>query len=212
MKYTYRFDKHTREFLYKEEGFLNPLETKRQGKEVYLLPADSTFVPCTLEPKEGFAIVWDYTNWIYIEDHRRKYDTSGVIIENSGTPYWLDGDTWNTSPRYMSELGSLPENAILTRPEKTEEELQRDYTKLIQSILDIEAQKLGYDNCLSVCSYMDTGVQKFDDEGTCFRKWRSAVWNKGYELLDKVTSGEMEIPSEEELIEMLPKLELIYSE
>lgn len=97
-------------------------------------------------------------------------------------------------------------------PKKSEKEIQRDYTKLIQSILDTEAQKLGYDNCLSVCSYMDTGVQKFDDEGTCFRKWRSAVWNKGYELLDKVTSGEMEIPSEEELIEMLPNLELIYSE
>lgn len=97
-------------------------------------------------------------------------------------------------------------------PKKSEKEIQRDYTKLIQSILDTEAQKLGYDNCLSVCSYMDTGVQKFDDEGTCFRKWRSAVWNKGYELLDKVTSGEMEIPSEEELVEMLPKLELIYSE
>lgn len=96
-------------------------------------------------------------------------------------------------------------------PKKSEEMIQKEYTNLIQSILDKEAQALGYDNCLSVCSYMDTGVQKFDDEGSCFRKWRSAVWNTGYEILDKVKSGKMEIPSEEELIKMLPKLEIVYS-
>ena len=96
-------------------------------------------------------------------------------------------------------------------PKKSYEVIQYEYTNLIQSLLDKEAQALGYDNCLSVCSYMDTGVQKFDDEGSCFRKWRSAVWNTGYEILDKVKSGKMEIPSEEELIKMLPKLEIVYS-
>ena len=96
-------------------------------------------------------------------------------------------------------------------PKKSYETIQYEYTNLIQSILNKEAQALGYDNCLSVCSYMNTGVQKFDDEGSCFRKWRSAVWNKGYEILDKVKSGKMKIPSEEELLKMLPKLELVYT-
>lgn len=91
-------------------------------------------------------------------------------------------------------------------------ELEEKYTSFVQHILDAEAQKLGYDNCNSVCTYVDTGVQKFDDEGRAFRAWRSAVWAKGYELLDAVKAGEMAIPTEEELVEMLPKLVIAYSE
>lgn len=212
--FTYKFDETTKEYLYKEEGFLDPLETKLQGKNVYLLPANSTFTPCTLSQKEGFAIIWNEGVWQYIEDHRQKRDKGGVIIESSGTPYWLEEDNWNSQPKYMTELGPLPENAILTKPEKPEEviknELQQQYTNYIQNILDEEAKKLGYDSCLSVCSYVNTGVSKFDKEGEAFRTWRSAVWNKGYEILDEVLSGNMEIPTMEELINLLPKLEIVY--
>ena len=48
--------------------------------------------------------------------------------------------------------------------------------------------------------------------GEAFRTWRSAVWNKGYEILDAVLSGTMDIPSYEELVAMLPKLEIVYAE
>lgn len=96
--------------------------------------------------------------------------------------------------------------------ELIEAELQTQYTALIQSMLDKEAQKLGYDNCNSVCTYVDTGVIKFDDESAAFRKWRSAVWAKGYEILAAVKAGEMAIPTEAELVEMLPKLEIVYTE
>lgn len=100
--------------------------------------------------------------------------------------------------------------------ELIETELQKQYTRLIQSILDKEAYALGYTGedekvagaCNSVCTYVDTGVQKFDDEGRAFRAWRSAVWAKGYEILAAVKAGEMAIPTEDELVEMLPKLEL----
>ena len=169
---------------------------------------------------------WNGTAWEYIEDHRQKRDMGGVVVEGSGTPYWMPGDTWAAPARYMSELGKLPEGAMLTKPEKpepTQEEieaaLQAQYTRLIQSILDKEAYALGYTgpgeavdgSCMSVCSYVDTGVKKFDDEGKAFRTWRSAVWAKGYEILDAVKAGEMEIPSEDELVEMLPKLEILYT-
>ena len=105
-------------------------------------------------------------------------------------------------------------------PEPTPEEMQKQYTRLIQSILDETAYAYGYTGidegipgaCNSVCTYENTGVQKFDDEGRAFKIWRSAVWAKGYEILADVQSGKMEIPSEVELIEMLPKLEIIYTE
>lgn len=104
---------------------------------------------------------------------------------------------------------------IVAIPEPTQEEInaqtQARLTSVVQNVLDTEAQKLGYDNCLSVCSYIDTGVQKFDDEGKSFRAWRSAVWAKGYEILDDVLSGKREIPTEEELLAELPILEIVYS-
>ena len=212
--YTYTYDEDTHEFLYSEEAFRDPLESEKQGKDVYLLPANSTFsIP--LQHKEGYAVVWDNTSWVYKEDHRQKRDKGGVPIEGTGTPYWVEGDTWESQPQYMTELGPLPANALTEKPEKPKEvvmmELEEQYTSFVQNLLDVEAQKLGYDDCNSVCTYVDTGVQKFDDEGVAFRKWRSAVWAKGYELLAEVQAGKIEIPTEEALVEMLPKLEIIYN-
>lgn len=90
--------------------------------------------------------------------------------------------------------------------------IQRKLTDAVQRVLDKKAQELNYDNCLSVCSYIDTDIPKFDAEGKAFRKWRSAVWAKGYEILALVKKGEMAIPTEEELIAMLPKLVIEYTE
>lgn len=105
---------------------------------------------------------------------------------------------------------------IVAIPEPTEEEknkqIQEHLTSVVQNFLDSSAQDLGYDSCLSVCSYVDTGVQKFDDEGKAFRSWRSAVWSKCYEILDDVLSKKRDIPTEEELIFELPKLTINYSE
>ena len=41
-----------------------------------------------------------------------------MIVEGTGTPFWMPGDDWQTPARYMAELGKLPEGAILGKPEK----------------------------------------------------------------------------------------------
>lgn len=89
--------------------------------------------------------------------------------------------------------------------------IQKQITDAVQRVLDKKAQELNYDSCLSVCSYVDTGVKKFDDEGRSFRTWRSAVWAKSYEILAEINAGTRNNPTEEELIAMLPKLEISYS-
>ena len=140
------------------------------------------------------------------------------IFENAYPP---EAAAWcNANNAYIEEIEPSAEGVrrfqIKAIPEPTQEEInaqtQARLTSTVQKVLDTEAQKLGYDSCLSVCSYVDTGVQKFDDEGRSFRKWRSEVWSKGYEILDLVTAGEMAIPSEEELITLLPKLVIEYTE
>ena len=118
---TYKFNADTKEFLYAEEAFLDPLETEQQGHDIYLLPADSTFTP-PLDEKEGYAVCWNGTAWEYIEDHRQKRDMGGVPIEGTGTAYWLPEDTWQSEARYMKELGPLPEGAVTVKPEKSEKE------------------------------------------------------------------------------------------
>lgn len=88
--------------------------------------------------KEGFAQVWipegadgkypaealtlsaqgTRGSWYYIEDHRQHTDEQGV--KQGGTEYWLPsaGDTWLSSPRFMEELGPLPDGFVTVRPEK----------------------------------------------------------------------------------------------
>ena len=95
-------------------------------------------------------------------------------------------------------------------PAPTPEEIQARLTQAVQDRLDSEAQALGYDSCLSVCSYADTGVAKFDAEGAAFRSWRSAVWQSCYAILDAVKAGQRPIPTEGELLAELPALEIVY--
>lgn len=127
-----------------------------------------------------------------------------------------DLNGYNNAARWCNESGMATiedkdtyyEVVAIVVPEPTPEKIQEQLTAKVQQYLDTTAQKLGYDSCLSVCSYVDTGVVKFDEEGEAFRKWRSAVWAKGYEIVDEVQAGTREIPTEEELFAELPTIEL----
>ena len=79
MKY-YTYDDETKEFLFSGEAELDPLETENQGKNIYLLPANSTFDE-PLKPKEGFAVVYN-DGWEYISDYRgKKYIKDNMVQE-----------------------------------------------------------------------------------------------------------------------------------
>lgn len=105
----YKYDDNG-EYIGTETALLDPLETKLQGKNIYLLPANATFT-APPEEKEGFARVWNGESWQEVEDHR-------------GTEYWLPGDVYGTPAHEMTELGPLPEGATTTAPEQTLDELK----------------------------------------------------------------------------------------
>lgn len=111
----------------------------------------------TVKPKKqtGCLPQWTGSSWKQIEDHRQKKDVYDCIIENTGTPYWLPSDTWKSPPRYMSEIGPLPEEANRTRPEANPEEvlmeakrsklteIHRGYeTALVETILNSNIQNM----------------------------------------------------------------------
>ena len=122
---THRYHAETKEYLYSEMALRDPLESKAQGRDVWLLPADSTFT-APLEAKPGHAVVWNGAAWEHREDHRQSRDKGGVVVEGTGTPFWMPGDSWQAPARYMTELGPLPKGAMLARPEKPAEVLEAE--------------------------------------------------------------------------------------
>lgn len=160
---TYKYDPETKEYLFSEEAFLDPMETEQKGKEIYLIPADSTFT-APLDYKEGYAVCWNGTSWEYIEDHRQKRDVGGVPIEGTGTAYWLPEDTWRSPSRYMKELGPLPEGALLERPEKPFSQLK------IEKLNEINAT---YQQAIATLTptYPDDERLTFDKQEQEARSW-----------------------------------------
>lgn len=97
-------------YQYDYQGFFVSETYAYQG-----LPHNCTKVKPKIEP--NCIPQWNGSAWKQVEDHRQKKDDRDCIIEGTGTPYWLPSDTWKTEPRYMTEPGPLPKNAVLTRPE-----------------------------------------------------------------------------------------------
>lgn len=160
-------------------------------------------------PENFYYLLW----W----DEKHSYFTIEDGDVNNQTEHVLEPteENYNKFVKQFVEQWEAEKERLAPTPEelKAQEEarIQKQLTDAVQHVLDSKAQELLYDNCLSVCSYIDTGVQKFDAEGKAFRAWRSQVWAKGYEILAQVQSGEREIPSEENLIAELPELVIEYS-
>ena len=111
MKYVYKYDEKTKEYLGKAEALLDPLETQLQQKEIYLLPADATFSEPTLQ--EGYVSVFKEGAWENIEDNR-------------GKEYWLQDDAYGTPAHKMETLGALPADAVFSPPQKTLEQVKQE--------------------------------------------------------------------------------------
>lgn len=100
----YKYDEVTKEYTGVETAQLDPLESKVQGKEVFIIPGNAT-CDAPMPVQEGYVAVFDNGIWNYKEDNR-------------GKEYWLPGDEYGTPARTMKELGALPEGAVFEAPEK----------------------------------------------------------------------------------------------
>lgn len=98
----YRFNPDDGEFVRAEMAFIDPLESQRQGAEVYLVPPNSTPTPPP-EPTENTAAVWNGESWQVVADFR-------------GQPIWDDAGT----EQIVKELGEIPAGWSLVAPETPE--------------------------------------------------------------------------------------------
>lgn len=126
----YTYDEKTKEYTGTQNGFIDPLETKKQGKKVYLVPANATDKK-PLETKENQAVIFNGTEWEIVADYRNKI-------------YYI-----GTEQHEMKELGDLPKGATFepvepekTLDEQTLEELQKEQTDLNAQIEQLKDQLL----------------------------------------------------------------------
>ena len=191
MKYIYNFNQENKEYIGAEEAFLDPLESEKQGKEIYLLPANATFIKPP-ETKEGFAIVWNGEMWEYIEDNR------GITVWKS----------YNES-MVIKELGAIPEGWSVEQPKivPTTEDILQGYEDAVQAHLDKTAQSRGYDNTYTCLSYLSSTDETWHREANAFNSWRDSIWRKCHEILNAFMAGEIAQPTVEELIEQLPVID-----
>lgn len=92
----YNYDANTFEYRGSQNADLDPQETKEQGKNVYLLPANATFIkPPASEPFK--ARVFKEGSWSYEKDFRKGF-------------YKVDS---NLNVSEITELGDVPEGYIL---------------------------------------------------------------------------------------------------
>ena len=105
----YIYDEKTKEYTGTQNAFIDPLETKKQGKNVYLVPANATDKK-PLDVKENQAVIFNGSEWEIIADYR-------------GKTYYL-----GTEQHEMKELGDLPKGATFepVEPEKTIDELKSE--------------------------------------------------------------------------------------
>ena len=121
-------------------------DTQRPNGEYILEATGATPVALPASIPSGHVARWTGDAWETVEDHRQHMDERGR--KEGGTPYWLPGDTWRSEPRYTDELGPLPENALLERPERPLDEYKADkrreiaagYTAALTATLTMPAE------------------------------------------------------------------------
>ena len=97
----YIFDEKTHEYLYSREAYLDPEETKIQGKNIYSLPINATF-EATPDEKEKTKAVYN-KGWKLVEDYRGEYTVNSDMI-----------------PTVQEELGKIAEGYIFITKEQAD--------------------------------------------------------------------------------------------
>lgn len=96
-----------RKSIFKEEVECqkDPVESKRQGKDVWLLPGNATF-EAPPEAEEGYAILFENGHWVKKHDYK-------------GKTYYVAADGYYGTPKEMKDYGELPEGCSFNRPPMT---------------------------------------------------------------------------------------------
>ena len=149
---------------------------------------------------------------IYEDGHLGSFTQSAELAYKSG---WdIENNYISIEDTQQSDINGWTYRKELC-PMKTEEEKQKeiaeqrfkDIQNAVQAVLDGKAKEKNYDNGFAVASYALSTNDTFRSEAGKFIAWRDAVWAKCYQILDAYKAGEIEMPSVENVLAVLPELE-----
>ena len=164
--------------------------TRRPNGEYVLEATGATPVALPADIPAGHVARWTGEAWETVEDHRQHMDERGR--KEGGTPYWLPGDTWRSEPRYIDELGPLPENALLERPQRPLGEYKADkrreiaagYTAALTATLTMPAESPS-------AAEVATGAALFaDDDAVGLADVQTILTTRRDELLEAVEAAQ----------------------
>lgn len=116
----------------------------------------------------------------------------------------FDGSQWVVEDKPVPPAPEPP-------PPPTPAQVRVQRAAAVQLHMDAIAMTYGYDSIASAVTYADEpAVPRFQAEGQAFRRWRSLVWAACYQVLAEVEAGNRAVPTESELLALLPALEVVY--
>lgn len=180
-------DKHLA-YRYDKDGVYlrpQPRQEDPEKKGTYLMPAHCTDV----EPPKcevPYVARWNGKEWEKVEDHRKHLNDRGQY--DGGTPYWLpsEGDNYQSEPRYMTELGPLPEGAVTERPEKTEKEIQEENLNVLVSESESYLNATDY----RVIKFIDNYIKTHPDALAEFESEYPDTLTKRQEARDNINGAQ----------------------
>lgn len=125
------------------------------------------------------------------------YLSSGKLIRDIDQVVLpLDYPTYAENRAEAIEYGNEPEPI----------NLQVIIVDAVQNYLDNTAKTRNYDGILSLCTYANSTILKFKDEGQAGVNWRDACWSTCYQIMYDVQTGQRQLPSVEQVLSELPQI------
>ena len=181
----YIFDRTTGEFIREQEAHIDPLESKKHGREIYLLSASGTTTPPP-EKEDGYTVIWNGTAWEQIEDHR------GEIV-------------WKSHAESMEirELGPIPEGWVSDQPEKPVE--MADYDAAMEAHIAAARIARGY-TTREPDAYLNSRNERWAMDAMDYIAFRDAVMEYGLDVMNEYAATG-KAPSLEVFKAGLPQIE-----
>jgi hypothetical protein len=82
-----------------------------------------------------------------------------------------------------------------------------DYQSAIEAHVNTVARQRGYSSAVSCASYVSSTMPQWAAEAGAFIAWRDAAWAYAFSELEKVQSGQREVPALDAFLAELPAIE-----
>lgn len=143
-------------------------------------------------------------------------DGNVELVDDVPIKGWKVVDRFSDTAEYTELDGTVipamtkEEQKVKFYADKTEAEakaLKDAYTTAMENFMDAQANTKGYTSRYTASLRVNSTVAKFKAEGQAYMDWMDTCYNLGYTVLAEVVNGIRPMPTIEEFLAELPKLD-----